>query len=543
MSVAITEIPAGLDLSQTALTKFARDGVIGPVRLFSRDQCRAFAAHFREKDRPDPAGWPKGGAITDRFLYELAAQPALISLLAPLLGDNIILWGAQKIRRKPGATHPWHTDIESSVPRKRFVSVWIGLENTSQESALQFVTRSHLVGKTLQQVSFEKGTRRGSATAENVLAWARELDEAAEFLQAPMTDGEALIFDGRLWHASHNSRRSGARLALLLQYAEADAEIREPDIEHLEWPFRFREIAPSVLLIRGISRNDFNPIVPPPEGDEKKKPVLLAQRLPLPLAEDVEKGWRPHPIFRGRTSVLESLSCHMSVLSPGHSPHAPHAHAEEELLIVLDGEADLIISDTTDVETARVERVRPGSFVYYPSRQHHTIRNSGQAPVTYLMFKWRGIASRAPQPLRTTIFNYIVDPDVAKPLWGHRLFKQPTAYLRSLESHVTVLESGAGYEPHIDAYDVGIVLLDGTVETIGRTLTAPGVIFYQSGELHGMRNVGDTPARYLVFEFHAPDTTEMCTSKWLKFKRGKRLAKRVFHWGRSLVPRRNYELT
>lgn len=30
------------------------------------------------------------------------------------------------------------------------------------------------------------------------------------------------------------------------------------------------------------------------------------------------------------------------------------------------------------------------------------------------------------------------------------------------------------------------------------------VIYYPAGEKHGIKNVGDTPARYLVFEFHAP---------------------------------------
>ncbi len=65
-----------------------------------------------------------------------------------------------------------------------------------------------------------------------------------------------------------------------------------------------------------------------------------------------------------------------------------------------------------------------------------------------------------------------------------------------------MLQPGAGYEPHADPYDVAILLLSGTVETLDRTLTAPGVIYYCAGEPHGMRNVGQDPARYLVFEFH-----------------------------------------
>jgi hypothetical protein len=30
------------------------------------------------------------------------------------------------------------------------------------------------------------------------------------------------------------------------------------------------------------------------------------------------------------------------------------------------------------------------------------------------------------------------------------------------------------------------------------------VIYYSADELHGMSNIGEEPARYLVFEFHPP---------------------------------------
>ena len=46
--------------------------------------------------------------------------------LKPLLGDDIILWGASVMIRKAGDVHDWHTDIESSARDGRFVSVWVG---------------------------------------------------------------------------------------------------------------------------------------------------------------------------------------------------------------------------------------------------------------------------------------------------------------------------------------------------------------------------------------------------------------------------------
>ncbi len=230
--------------------------------------------------------------------------------------------------------------------------------------------------------------------------------------------------------------------------------------------------------------------------------------MDLPLPEKDGGGWRPHPLFRGSSPILDEMSCHAAVLSPGHSPHAPHTHCQEELLIVLDGEAELVIADSPSTEGARAEPVRPGAFSYYPAGQHHTIRNTGTSPVTYLMFKWQSQEAKSDEdPLSTTIFHYDDDPepDGSKGFVTRKLFQQATSQLGRLHCHTTHLSPGAGYEPHIDAYDVAILTLSGRIETLGQEVGPNSVIFYPAGQKHGMRNVGDAPARYLVFEFHAPD--------------------------------------
>ena len=69
--------------------------------------------------------------------------------------------------------------------------------------------------------------------------------------------------------------------------------------------------------------------------------------------------WRPYPLFSGQTRMHDDMACHYSLLSPGHSPHPPHTHVEEEILIVLKGEADILIADGPQPDGARVERLRP----------------------------------------------------------------------------------------------------------------------------------------------------------------------------------------
>ncbi len=233
--------------------------------------------------------------------------------------------------------------------------------------------------------------------------------------------------------------------------------------------------------------------------------------IDLPLAEDPVEKWRPYPLFSGPTPAHDQMACHVSVLSPGHCPHPPHEHVEEELLIILNGEADILIANGPQPEGAHVERLRAGSFVYYPAHQHHTIRNCPAAPVSYLMFKWCAAPANIERPLATTFYHFDgeTSPPASEGFAPRLLFEHPTAYLTKLHAHLTDLKPGAGYPPHADKYDVAIVVLSGRVETLGQTVERGGVIYYSAGELHGMKNVGDTLARYLVFEFHSPRLQEI----------------------------------
>jgi mannose-6-phosphate isomerase-like protein (cupin superfamily) len=479
---------------------FFSEGFLAPVDLFTPAQCKLILKHHRHKTRSSSGQERKALAARDRFFYDLATRPALLALLRPLLGEDIVLWGARMVRRSPGKGHAWHTDIESSAVDGRFVSLWIGLENTSQASALHLISRSHKFGKPIQQVAQEGGLSRDELTNEMVIAWARERDSHAKFVQPQLSNGQAIVFDGRLWHGSNHSGRR-TRSALLLQYAAAEMPIAFPDLKHLDWPFRYTSDAPLKILVSG--RSITGTVPPPPACPAKAQPVTTHVHLGDGFLES-DQGWKPYPLLRGPTPIVADMSSHVSVLSPGHSPHPPHRHVQEELLVVLKGEAEIVIPESSAPSGARVEHLVPGCFVYYPAYQGHTIRNASASPVTYLMFKWQCAPAEVERPLGTTIAD-IGGTSAArdsKPRSIRVLFEAPTAYLGKLHAHVTDLQTDGGYPPHADKYDVAILVFSGTIETLGKTVGPGGSIYYAAGEPHGMRNVGDEPARYLVFEFH-----------------------------------------
>jgi uncharacterized cupin superfamily protein len=510
MSVARSErlIPPTTESLVTA--EIRRFGFASPIPLLSPAECEALERHCARSDLPSPLDWPKGHAATDRTIYEIAARPQLLALLRPLLGEDIVLWGATIIRRGPGHKHAWHSDMESAAPDSRVVSAWLGVGNVNERSGMWFVAGSHLFGRSVQEVLAGLGEDRETLSDARMMEIARRLDPASELVQAGSRDGEVVLFDGRVWHASRNGSTGQRRTALLLQYAPADHPIAMPAAHGYEWPFRFLD-SPRVpaILVSGTGGGTANRLVPPPPSGHTKGASMittLARTIPLPLAEDPEKRWRAYPQFKGPTRTLAQMSCHISVLSPGHHPHPPHIHDEEELLVVLDGEVEIELADDRNGTGSRRHPLRPGMFSYYPVTQHHTIHNVGAERATYLMFKWHADSADAAEPLPASVFTYdtVSLPPEPKPKFQALLFQQTTRFLGRLHAHLTILQPGAGYEPHADAYDVAILLLSGEIETVGERVRPLGLVYYSAGELHGMRNVGDTPATYLVFEFHSP---------------------------------------
>jgi mannose-6-phosphate isomerase-like protein (cupin superfamily) len=211
--------------------------------------------------------------------------------------------------------------------------------------------------------------------------------------------------------------------------------------------------------------------------------------------------WRTTPSRICRPGALYELETHGSILAPPDNAHEAHAHVEEELTIVLSGSAGIVRA-----EPGGHFRTSPplgrGAFAYHASVCLHTIRSCGPAPVIYFCVKWTGRKTGNAGFLESADFapEYPFDP--AREWTNQAALDSGTEMLTKLHCHTSVMKPGVGYEPHADTHDVLLVVLDGEIETLGRRLGPDSVVFCQSGEPHGLKSVGSSPARYLVFEFH-----------------------------------------
>jgi (S)-ureidoglycine aminohydrolase len=82
------------------------------------------------------------------------------------------------------------------------------------------------------------------------------------------------------------------------------------------------------------------------------------------------------------TSMTTKFDMHATTLKPGVSSHAPHTHAEEEIVLMLRGKGRMNID-------GKFYDVAPGQLSYLSSGISHAIENSGDEECEYFAFQWK----------------------------------------------------------------------------------------------------------------------------------------------------------
>lgn len=84
---------------------------------------------------------------------------------------------------------------------------------------------------------------------------------------------------------------------------------------------------------------------------------------------------------QGETPGCSAFVTGRFIVDPGKSPHPPHVHEDEEVLIVESGHGEIICDGKTT-------KVGPGSMMYSTPKVAHGINNTGQEPLTFSFVKW-----------------------------------------------------------------------------------------------------------------------------------------------------------
>jgi quercetin dioxygenase-like cupin family protein len=86
-------------------------------------------------------------------------------------------------------------------------------------------------------------------------------------------------------------------------------------------------------------------------------------------------------VFNAPTPTLANFEMHITTLNPGESPHPPHRHPDEELMIVREGMLAALQGDQTNI-------VEAGGVIFEASNELHGLRNIGTNRATYYVIKF-----------------------------------------------------------------------------------------------------------------------------------------------------------
>lgn len=86
-------------------------------------------------------------------------------------------------------------------------------------------------------------------------------------------------------------------------------------------------------------------------------------------------------VFEGPTGLLDRVEIHITTLMPGDSPHPPHTHDYEEIIVIKEG---TVVAHVDGEE----KLVGPGSIIICESMVPHTVYNTGDVPATYHVISW-----------------------------------------------------------------------------------------------------------------------------------------------------------
>jgi ectoine hydroxylase-related dioxygenase (phytanoyl-CoA dioxygenase family) len=179
--------------------------------------------------------------IRDDRLLELLLDDAILDLVEPITGPDIVLWSSGFICKMPrvGPPTPWHSDAAYWKGRldndKGIVTVWLAIDRSSIENGcMRVIPGSHRVAAPAYRVTSPGGFFHSEAAGVD--------DSAAVDLE--LQPNHCSLHDGRILHGANANVSPHRRAGYTMRYLPATTQIiPENNVGHLVWLARGRPVA------------------------------------------------------------------------------------------------------------------------------------------------------------------------------------------------------------------------------------------------------------------------------------------------------------
>lgn len=81
------------------------------------------------------------------------------------------------------------------------------------------------------------------------------------------------------------------------------------------------------------------------------------------------------------TAIFRRFEMHVTTLNAGLRSHDPHTHKAEEIVLMIEGNAEMQIGN-------EFKKAGPGDLIFLGSNVSHAIRNDDTKPISYFAFQW-----------------------------------------------------------------------------------------------------------------------------------------------------------
>ena len=222
------------------------------------------------------------------------------------------------------------------------------------------------------------------------------------------------------------------------------------------------------------------------------------------LTPSEQNGRGKRQIAEGSGAALAHMEWHVTALAPGQSPHAPHKHEEEELIIIKEGQLQVTIEDSSKI-------LGPRSIALFLPGDQHGLSNAGTTNATYFVFRYRSKSPANSQRAKEAGGSFMIDFNnvsfTPHDKGGVRKYiERPTAMLKRFEMHVTTLNAGIkSHEPHTHLAEENVLLVKGTtamqIADSFQNASDGDLIYLSSNIPHAIKNIGKEPAMYFAFQW------------------------------------------
>jgi (S)-ureidoglycine aminohydrolase len=100
-----------------------------------------------------------------------------------------------------------------------------------------------------------------------------------------------------------------------------------------------------------------------------------------------DMNFKPHDrggvrqLFDRKIVMSPRFDIHITTLNPGLSSHPPHTHKTEEIILMIDGEGEMVLGTTK-------QKIITGDAAWVESNIPHNITNIAKRPAVYFAIQW-----------------------------------------------------------------------------------------------------------------------------------------------------------